>query len=309
MKRPRRIAAIDLGTNTTLMLVAEIDAANAFKVLEDRATITRLGRGVDQTRQLDAAAIARTLEALRAYADTAKRWDASVVAVGTSALRDAANRDAFLAPAAAIVGCRIHAIDGAREAELTFRGALEGIDAGSEPITVVDVGGGSTEIIVGAQGAVAERVSLNFGSVRLHERYQLTAPVTGVQADAVRNDVRLQLTSLGMVPAPRVVAVAGTATTLASMALGVGSYDPVRVHGQRLTRAQLGVQLNRLLRSSIAERQGMVGLLPERADVIAAGALILDELMSWSGANEFVVSDGGVRFGLAREALGQNCAD
>lgn len=287
------------------MLVAEVDAASVLHVLEDRATITRLGRGVDRTQRLDSAAIDRTLEVLREYATTAAKWGATTTAVGTSALRDAENRDEFLVPAQRILGCPIQAIAGVREAELTFRGALEGIDVGHEPITVVDLGGGSTEIIVGAAGGIVQRASLDIGSVRLHERHQLSAPVSEAQAQAVRKDVRAMLAASEISPAPRMLAIAGTATTLAAMFFEVSPYDPTRVHGQRLTAPQLGSQVRRLLASSLPVRKTMAGLDPQRADVIAAGALILQELLDWSASGELVVSDGGVRFGLAREALAQ----
>ncbi len=304
MTQPRRIAAIDQGTNTTLMLVAEIDAANALHVLEDRAAITRLGRGVDRTGRLDDAAIERALTALRSFAEIARDWRAPIVAVGTSALRDATNRDLFLAPARALLGCEIRAIGGVEEAELTFRGALEGIVVGDDPITVVDVGGGSTEIIVGAAGAVVDRISLDIGSVRMHERHGLGAPTDPAHVRALRNDVRRILASTSIRPAPRLLAIAGTATTAAAMVGGVDPYDPTRVHGQRITREQLGQQLQRLLESSLAARRQIKGLHPDRADVIAAGVLILDELLGWASVSELIVSDGGVRFGLARAALG-----
>lgn len=309
MNQPRRIAAIDLGTNTTLMLVAEADAANALRVLEDRATITRLGRGVDRTSRLDETAIERTLAVLSTYAESARGWNAPVVAVGTSALRDASNRDEFLAPAEALLGCEIRAIGGVEEAELTFRGALEGITIGSEPITVVDVGGGSTEIIVGADGVVQERVSLNIGSVRMHERHGLGAPTSPSQVDAVRDDVRRILAAASFHPAPRLLAIAGTATTVAAMVGEIEPYDPARVHGLRVTRDQLRAQAQRLIHSTIDARRQIKGLHPDRADVIAAGVIILEEILAWAGAQALIASDGGVRFGLARTALAKIGAD
>lgn len=309
MNQPRRIAAIDLGTNTTLMLVAEVDAANVFRVLEDGANITRLGRGVDRTNRLDGAAIERTLSVLRSYAETARRWNAPIVAVGTSAVRDASNRDAFLRPAEALLGCEIRAIGGVEEAELTFLGAVEGIPIGDKPITVVDVGGGSTEIIVGVDGAIRDRVSLNIGSVRMHERHGLGAPTSASQIDAVRDDVQRILAGAAIVPTPRILAIAGTATTIAAMVSEIEPYDPVRIHGAEVTREDLGAQVQRLVHSTIAERKQIRGLHPDRADVIAAGAIILEEILAWSGASTLIASDGGVRFGLARAALAKIGAD
>lgn len=288
------------------MLVAEFGAANALRVLDDRATITRLGRGVDRTRRLAPDGIERTLGVLAGYVELARRWSAPVVAVGTSAIRDADNRDEFLAPAERILGCRIQTISGGREAELTFQGALDGIDVGSEPLTVVDIGGGSTEIIVGAAGVVRHRTSLDFGSVRMHERHGMSAPASLEQQRALRDEVRTMLAvGVTFAPVPRLLAIAGTATTLAAIAGEVDPYDRARVHGARVTRDVLGAQVQQLAACSIDERCHIVGLDPARADVIATGAIILEELLRWSGADELTVSDGGVRFGLAREALGR----
>lgn len=300
----RRVAAIDLGTNTTLMLVAEAGPSGGLVALEDHAVITRLGRGVDRTRRLDETAVSRTLDVLRGYTQIAARYGAEVVAVGTSALRDAENRDAFLVPAQEILGCHVQAIGGDREAALTFLGAVEGIEVGKAPITVVDIGGGSTEIVIGADGEIAERVSLDMGSVRLHERHGVTAPATADQIAAVRRDVRALLRGSTLEPVPRVLAIAGTATTFAAMVGEVEPYDARRVHGMRLAAAELHRQLDHLARCTLEERRRIRGLHPDRADVILTGGLILDEVLSWAGAAELVVSDGGVRYGLAREALG-----
>ena len=305
----RRIAAIDLGTNTTLMLLAEVEPDGRLRVLQDLATITRLGRGVDRTKHLDEAAIERTLAVLRDYASRAQACGAKVVAVGTSALRDALNRDAFLKPAEAILGCQIQAIAGALEAELTFLGALEGIEVGPLPLTVVDVGGGSTEIIVGSNGVIRDRISLDVGSVRMHERHKLAAPMTDEQMRSLRSEIRAELSRVPFDVAPRLLAIAGTATTLSAMAQAIDPYDPARVHGSRLSAGQLREQTTRLATATLDERKRFRGLHPDRADVIAAGAVILEELLAWTQAPELIVSDGGVRFGLARRSLAQNSAD
>lgn len=299
----RRVAAIDLGTNTTLMLVAEVGAANELVRLEDRATITRLGRGVDRSGRLDPVAVHATLHALRQYRNCADAWTADLVAVGTSALRDADNRDDFLLPAQAILGVAVEVVAGEREAALTFCGALEGLATDGDHLMVVDIGGGSTEFVLGEGNAIGHRVSVNLGSVRMHERYGLSAPAESSHVAALRADVASMLRRTGLEPPPRLVATAATATTLAAMHLGLRQYDRERIHGMQLTAEALSAQVDRLLGASMHERHQMAGLDPQRADVIPVGALILEEVVRWCGCDVVVVSDGGVRYGLAREAL------
>jgi exopolyphosphatase/guanosine-5'-triphosphate,3'-diphosphate pyrophosphatase len=185
----RRVAAIDLGTNTTLMLVSEVGAANALVRLEDRATITRLGRGVDRTGRLDSVAVDGTLQALQEYRRCADTWFAEIVAVGTSALRDAENRDDFLLPAQSILGVAVEVVAGEREAGLTFCGALEGRAAGADNLMGVDIGGGSTEFVLGKGNSIEHRVSVNLGSVRMHERCALAAPAGPRQVAALRAEI------------------------------------------------------------------------------------------------------------------------
>lgn len=299
----RRVAAIDLGTNTTLMFVAEVGAANALVGLEDRATITRLGRGVDRTGRLDPVAVEETLQVLRQYRSCADNWCAEIVAVGTSALRDAENRDDFLLPAQSILGVAVEVVAGEREAGLTFGGALEGMAAEVDNLMVVDIGGGSTELVLGNGNVMGRRVSLNLGSVRLHERYGLSAPAGLTHIAALRAEVASALRRTGLEPPRRLVATAATATTLAAMHLGLRHYDRERIHGIQLTAKALSFQVDRLLCASLEERNQMAGLDPKRADVLPVGALILEEIVRWCGCDALVVSDGGVRYGLAREAL------
>lgn len=299
----RRVAAIDLGTNTTLMLVAEVGAANAFVTLENRATITRLGRGVGRTGRLSPVAVETTLQTLRQYRSCADAWNAEIVAVGTSALRDAENRDDFLLPARSTLGVAVEVAAGDREAALTFRGALEGMKVSADALMVVDIGGGSTEFVLGKGNAMGHRVSVNLGSLRMHEQYGLSAPVESSQVTALRAEVASMLRHTGLQPPKRLIATAATATTLAAMHLGLRQYDRERIHGMQLTADALSAHVNRLLCASLEERYQMAGLDPKRADVIPVGALILEEVVRWCGSDVVVVSDGGVRYGLAREAL------
>lgn len=371
-------ATIDIGTNTTLLLVARAragteagDPGGGVTVLEDRAEITRLGRGIGSTGQLGAEGIAATLAVLRDYVRIARQHGARIAAIGTEGLRRAANASAFLQPAREVLGTEVEVIDGAREAALTFRAVTESFPAlvrppvppgqgGSqrgarhpavpaergarhpaadsnprganqrgardpaaaeergardpaateEPLVVVDIGGGSTEIIVAEGGVVRLRASLPLGSVRLAERYIRSDPPTDGELDAVRAAIAAELGAAGLraaLPhgADTLVGVAGTVTSLAAMAQDLATYDPARVHGFALTRAALEDQIARLAQATQAEREAMAGLDPRRADVILPGALILRALVEVSETSHVVVSDRGIRWGLLYEALSQ----
>ena len=305
-----RVATIDIGTNSVLLLVAERRGAELVPVLE-RATITRLGRGVDRTRTLDPEAIEATLACLADYAAEIQRAGAERVdAVGTSAMRDAQGGELFRTRAAALLGREPRVISGDEEADLTFAGALAGLSL-EGPVVVFDLGGGSTEIIRGhaaSQGDTLERaVSLDIGSVRLTERHLHADPPRADEIAAARRDARAALDGLGTGflgdaagGAARLVGVAGTVTTLAAHALGVAPYDATRVHGARLDAATVARVSADLARASLAERRALPAIDPKRADVIVAGATIVEEVLAWSGAAALIVSDRGVRWGLAK---------
>jgi exopolyphosphatase/guanosine-5'-triphosphate,3'-diphosphate pyrophosphatase len=296
-----KLATIDIGTNTTLLLVAAV--GSSVEVLEDRAEITRLGRGIGKSGALDPDAIGRTLAVLREYAALARRHGARIAAVGTEALRRAANAAAFLDPAAQILGAPVEVIDGDREAALTFRAVVTSFqDVRAGEIVVVDIGGGSTEIVLASGAEVSFRTSLPLGSVRLTEGLIHHDPATAAEQAAVTDAVAgaIRVVPFSGRPAT-LVGVAGTVTSLAAMALELTSYDASRVHGLRLSRAALGQQIARLAGATQAEREQMAGLDPRRADVILAGALILDGIAEAAGVDEIRVSDHGIRWGLLHE--------
>jgi len=296
------LATIDIGTNTTLLLVASV-AGPSVEVLAERAEITRLGRGIGRSGELAPDAVARTLAVLREYAAIARQQGARVAAVGTEALRRAPNAAAFLGPAAEVLGGPVEVIDGEREAALTFQAVVTSFpDVAAGALAVVDIGGGSTEIVLATGGTVEFRVSLPLGSVRLTEAYIRHDPPAAAERAAIDATIEAALARVPFPPAPiTLVGVAGTVTSLAAMALDLASYDPARVHGHRLSRADLGRQLARLGAATQAERERMIGLDPRRADVIFAGALILDKIAAAAGATEVVVSDRGIRWGLLYE--------
>ena len=302
-----RVATLDIGTNSVLLLIAE-PGPNGLVPLFERATITRLGEGVDRTRKLAPAARERTLRCAEEYALDIERFGVTrAAAVGTSALRDAEGGREFTEELAGVLGFTPQVIAGEREAALTFRGALSGLTL-SGPVAVFDVGGGSTEIVQGdvrADGAFShDAVSLDIGSVRLFERHVTSDPPSDAELARVRADIERALASA---PAPdaaaTLVGVAGTVTTLASIALELDVYDSARVHGARLTRATVTALAESLARLPLAKRRALTGLDPRRADVIVVGAAIVEAVMAWRRQDELIVSDRGVRFGLAEELI------
>ena len=309
MPEPAKVAAIDIGTNSVLLVIAATEAGAPRPLLE-RATITRMGEGVDKTRQLAPAAVERNLACLRSYAaDLRAHGSPPLDVVGTSALRDAHGADAFLDEAERILGVRPRVIAGDEEARLTFRGALSGLSLHGR-LLVFDIGGGSTELIVGDAAGSAppeSRVSLDIGSVRLFERHAQSDPPSAEELARIEAQVRSALAAAEPLAraargAPTtLVGVAGTVTTLKAVELGLSVYDAARVHGAILTLSAVEALYARLASLPLAERVKLPGLEPKRADVIVAGALIVRELLRAAGATQTVVSDRGVRFGLLEQ--------
>ena len=309
MAKPATVAAIDIGTNSVLLVIAAAEAAGPRPLLE-RATITRMGEGVDKTRRLAPEAVARNLECLRSYASDLRAHGLPPLdVVGTSALRDADGAQAFLDEAEQILGVRPRVIAGDEEARLTFRGALSGLSLAGK-LLVFDPGGGSTELIVGDASGDAppdSRVSLDIGSVRLFERHVRSDPpraeeLANIEADIERELATAEPLRLSAGQPITLVGVAGTVTTLKSLELGLESYDAARVHGAVLTLSTVESLCAKLASLPLAERKQLPGLQPKRADVIVAGALIVRDLLRCAGATQMIVSDRGVRFGLL-EAL------
>ena len=302
-----RIATIDIGTNTTLLLIAEA-SGGTITVLENRAEITRLGRGIGKDGRLGQEGIDRTLAVLSGYAVLARVHEAPIFAIGTEALRRAPNAADFLCRAAALLDTPVDVVSGEREAALTFLAAkLSFPEAASQTMMVVDIGGGSTEVIVARRGTVDFCASLPLGSVRLTERHILHDPALAHEVEAVRDEVVSHLAETPFpseTDRPCLVGVAGTVTTLAAMAQDLRSYDPALVHGYRLALPALDKQVNRLAASSQKEREAMAGLDPRRADVILSGAVILSEIVRRVGVAEVLVSDRGIRWGLLYEKFG-----
>jgi exopolyphosphatase / guanosine-5'-triphosphate,3'-diphosphate pyrophosphatase len=309
-----RVATIDIGTNSVLLLVAERRDGVIVPVVE-RAAVTRLGRGVDRTRTFDPAAVEATLACLADYAEEIRRAGASRVdVVGTSAMRDAAGGEDFRDRAAALLGVPPRVISGNEEAELTFAGALSGLEI-EGPALVFDLGGGSTELIRGdvraGAATLARAVSVDVGSVRLTERCLASDPPRPEELAEVRRTARAlldaALITIGApAPAAQLVGVAGTVTTLAAYALGVAPYDASRVHGARISAEVIARSVRDLAALSVAQRRMIPTIEPKRADVIVAGAVVTDEILAWARPftrGDLLVSDRGVRWGLAARLL------
>jgi exopolyphosphatase / guanosine-5'-triphosphate,3'-diphosphate pyrophosphatase len=302
-----RVAAIDCGTNSIRLLVSDVTADGVMVDVVRRMTIVRLGEGVDRTGLFSAEAIARTLEALRSYADEIASLGAERVRmVATSAARDAANRDEFLGAAAEVLGVRPEVISGDEEARLSFAGATSGLaaDAGSgPPFLVVDIGGGSTEFVQGATSVEASR-SVDIGCVRLTERSLPSDPPTAAEIEAASRLVDGVLAGAAeTVPvrdAATLVAVAGSATTVAAVALGLAAYDPSAIHGSVLTAVQVHEVADQLLAMTKARRAALAVMHPGRVDVIGAGALILSRVVELTDVDEVVISEHDILDGIAR---------
>lgn len=296
-----RVAAFDVGSNTVLCLVAERAEGGALGRVVDRATITGLGRGSFERGTLEDAAIERTIEALRSHVAEARSLGAStLVGVGTSALRDARDRDRFVDRARALLD-RFEVISGDEEARLTFEGATAGLVVEGER-TVLDIGGGSTEIAIGIDHAT-RRSSLQLGSVRLFERHLRSDPPSPGELDALRDDVERALDAHAIAALPPLLALAGTATTVACVARSIAWPEVDRVHGMVLSRDEIDAVARSLAARSSAERRADRTIEPQRADVLVAGAVLLSCVAARSVSDRVTISDGGLRWALAAQAL------
>jgi exopolyphosphatase/guanosine-5'-triphosphate,3'-diphosphate pyrophosphatase len=304
---PARVAVVDLGTNSTRLLVAEV-RDGAVDELVRRTTVTRLGEGVDATGRLSDAATDRVRTTLAGYRDLIDQHGADkVVAVATSAMRDAENGPAFRDEIHDSFGMDARTISGDDEARLTFLGATSGRSPDAETL-VIDIGGGSTEYVVGQAGSEPGfHVSTRMGSVRHTERHLHSDPPTAAELEALAGDVRTIVDQ--EVPAEvreRVeegIAVAGTATSLAAIDQELDPYDPAKVQGYRLTIDASKRIFDRLAALTVEERRHVTGLNPDRAPSIVAGAVILLQSMHEFGLAELEISEADILHGAALSAL------
>jgi exopolyphosphatase/guanosine-5'-triphosphate,3'-diphosphate pyrophosphatase len=302
-----RYAAIDVGTNTVLLLVADQSPAG-FSPVAERSAITRLGQGVDASRRLLPEAMERTLDALGKFAAEANSLGAQgLVVSATSAARDAQNGADFLAAAKQRTGVEVEILSGEEEARLSYLAVATdfGAEAAERELIALDIGGGSTEFIFGSGHSVRFHTSINIGSVRLTERCVRADPPS--EDDMARLGAELN-SALARVPRPGpgalVVGVAGTVTSLYAVANAISPYDATRVHGGWLSREVLGQTRVRLASVPLATRRTIPGLQPARADVILAGAVLLEHALDHLSAAGARVSDRGLRWGLLAARFG-----
>ncbi len=305
-----RVAAIDAGTNSLRLLVADVDPGRGTLTdVDRRMEIVRLGQGVDRTGRIVPEALERTFAVLRQYAEIISATGAQALrVVATSAMRDAENADEFTAGVRAIAGADPEVITGGEEAALSFAGATAELPGTgiAAPYLVVDIGGGSTEFVLGRQGdstAVATAVSVDIGSVRLTERHLHADPPEPAEVAAATADIDAALDEVAektaVASAATLVGLAGSITTIAAIALDLPAYDPAMVHHSRHTAASVHAVTQRLLGSTHAERAKIGSLHPGRVDVIGAGSLILDRIMTRFGFTEVVVSEHDILDGIA----------
>ncbi len=302
-----RVAVVDIGTNSTRLLVADVaPQTGSVDELERRSTVTRLGQGVDATGALDAQAMQRVFDTLIEYRALIDEHDASAnLAVLTSAVRDASNGPAFAARVREDFGLDARVLSGDEEAQLTFLGAMSGRPASATkaPIVVIDIGGGSTEFVVGSGRSAGFHTSLHAGVVRMSERHIHADPPAPDELHALAQDVRATLLD-GLpaeerAPVRHGIAVAGTATSAASIDLELDPYDPARVHGYRLQLATVEMLLARLADMNERERREVVGLHPDRAPTIVAGMILLEETMRAFELEQVEVSEHDILYGGA----------
>ncbi|MGW1797095.1 Ppx/GppA phosphatase family protein [Streptomyces sp. NPDC001984] len=307
-----RVAAIDCGTNSIRLLVADADPDTGELVdLDRRMTIVRLGQGVDRTGRLAPEALERTFAACREYAAVIKEQGAERLRfVATSASRDAENRDEFVHGVLDILGVEPEVISGDQEAEFSFTGAtreLTGREDLTKPYLVVDIGGGSTEFVVGAEHVGAAR-SVDVGCVRMTERHLLreggvSDPPAPEQIAAMRADIEAALDlaeqTVPLRKAHTLVGLAGSVTTVSAIAQDLPEYDSARIHHSRISHDRVREITEWLLRSTHAERAAIPSMHPGRVDVIGAGALVLLAIMERIGAQEVVVSEHDILDGIA----------
>jgi exopolyphosphatase / guanosine-5'-triphosphate,3'-diphosphate pyrophosphatase len=290
-------AVIDIGTNSVLLLLAERRADGTLEVLRDQSTITRLGQGAGASGVLAPEAIARTLACLQEYRATAERAGAAITAVTTEGVRMARNQGEFLGPAAAVLGAPVRLLSGEEEAELSYLSVARETPEGG-PLRVLDIGGGSTELVVGEGLTLKAAVSHPIGAVRLTERLVSADPPTSAMVDAVRMAALTAFSAQPVAAHPVLHALAGTATTTAALLLGLDAYDRLKVDGSRFTAGQVLALRDALAGETLAQRCERPCLERGRADVVVAGVTILLAALEHCGAEILVVRDRGLRYAL-----------
>jgi exopolyphosphatase/guanosine-5'-triphosphate,3'-diphosphate pyrophosphatase len=309
-----RVAAFDCGTNSLRLLVADIDVeAGMSEDIVREMRVVRLGQGVDRTGRIADASLQRVFDAVEDYMETVREHEVKQIRfVATSAARDAENAEEFLSGIKDRTGVAAEVIDGDEEARLSFAGAIRTLPPLAEPLLVIDIGGGSTELILGnAAGTIVAAESLDIGSVRLNERHLAGDPPSKDEIAAAVADIDPAVDGCAVDPADAgaVIGVAGTVTTLAAAALDLPAYDPVVIHHSVLRPDAVQGAVTRLLSMLVAQRKALPYMHPGRADVIGAGGLILDRILRRTTVNSMLVSEHDILDGIAWSLAGPSPTD
>lgn len=296
-----RTAVIDIGTNSTLMLVADVSSQKLLQPVFDTQEVTRLGEGIDNSGVLKTEAMVRTSATVVEYYRKAQELGSqNIMIIGTSALRDAQNSLQFQQMVLDQTGLRIKVLSGHQEAEATFYGALSSGEFQSGSSLIIDCGGGSTEFILGTQEKIIFKQSLDIGSVRLSERFLPHDPIdqTDFSSLTIFLDRFFHKQVSNQYRPDHTIGIGGTITTLAAMAQGLTDFESNRVHGYELLRTDIWHWLEKIWRLPIVERKKITGLNPKRADTIVAGATIYATLLNYLDCDKIIVSTRGVRYGV-----------
>jgi exopolyphosphatase / guanosine-5'-triphosphate,3'-diphosphate pyrophosphatase len=303
---PPRYAVIDVGTNSVKFHLAEARPRGGWRTVSDRAEVTRLGEGLADTGAISDAAASRTADAIKGMADEAAAAGAlATVAVGTAGLRMASNSTAVLEAIRERSGVTIEVISGEDESRLAYLAVVAGLSTGTGAAAVFDTGGGSSQFTFGRGGSVDERFSVNVGAARYTERFGLEAAVPRETLDAACQEMRADLSRLdGRRRPDRLIGMGGAVTNLTAVALAMATYEPERVQGATLERTEIDRQIEQYRKLDADGRRSIVGLQPNRAEVILAGACIVRTIMEALDQTSFTVSDRGLRHGVLLERFG-----
>ena len=308
VRRSMRVAAIDCGTNSIRLLIADVQGENFREVIREME-IVRLGQGVDQTGEFHPDAIARTLAAVDKFAlEITRRGVEKIRFCATSATRDATNRDLFIEGVKSRLGIAPDVISGEEEARLSFAGATKDLTDSLAPFLVIDIGGGSTEFVIGNRNVESAK-SVNIGCVRMAERHLKSDPATISEIESAQKDIKTAITEANQVvdikSAKSLIAVAGTATTVAAAALDLPQYDRYAIHLSRISATKTHEVSEMFLKMNRSQRAALGYMHPGRVDVIGAGSLVLSEIVKAVGANEFIACESDILDGIAF-SLGQS---
>ena len=297
-----RVGVVDCGTNSIRLLIADIEGNN-FREVTRQMKVVRLGQGVDETNQFHPDALERTFAAVDLYAaEIVRRGVEKIRFCATSATRDATNRSIFIDGVKERLGIEPEVISGDEEARLSFAGATREFSRADGPFLVVDIGGGSTEFVLGTD-SVDNAISVNIGCVRMTERHFRNDPPTADEIAIARSDIQnaidIASASVDIKSAKTLVCVAGTATTVAAAALNLPEYDRHAIHLSRISADQVHAVSNKFLTMTRDERAALGYMHPGRVDVITAGSLVLSKIVKATGATEFVASENDILDGMA----------